>query len=382
MTVAGAFEPPPYPYERLDDLRALAEDLPGGAVDCSIGTPCDAPPPAAVRALAVSGAERGYPYSVGSPALRRAAADWLQRRFKVVVDPSTVAGCVGTKEMVASTAHYLRLRSPGRHTVLHPAVAYPTYAMGAQLGGCRGVPVPPADADGSGVDLDAIDPSDADDALLLWVDSPANPSGGLTDLAAVAEWGRAHGVPVFSDECYAEFTWQGPPQSILQHGSDGVIAVHSLSKRSNLAGLRAGFYAGDPELVGYLRLLRQHAGLMMPGPVQAAAAVALADDAHVETQRERYLERLTFMAGELSAIGCTTALPAGGFYLWVPVAARWPDAWAMTEDLARIGGLLVSPGDLYGEGGQGFVRIAVVQPMVRLRLAAERLRKGWADRAG
>jgi succinyldiaminopimelate transaminase len=369
----GAFKPPPYPYDRLSELRSLAEALPRGVVDCSVGTPCDAPPPAAVRALALSGTERGYPSSVGGPGLRRAAADWLQRRFEVAVDPSAIAVCVGTKEMVASTPQYLHRRDPDRDTVLYPAVSYPTYAMGAALAGCRAVAVPPASVDGSGLDLAALAPSDVGRALLLWTNSPANPSGGLTDLASVAAWGRWHEVPVFSDECYTEFTWEGPPRSVLQSGLEGVVAVHSLSKRSNLAGVRAGFFAGDPELVAFLGAVRQHAGLMVPGPVQAAAAVALADDVHVFEQRERYQERLSFLATALSMAGCPVSMPAGGFYLWVPVPPRWPDAWAMAEDLARTGGLLVSPGDLYGEGGRGYVRVAVVQPMVRLRIVAERL---------
>jgi aspartate/methionine/tyrosine aminotransferase len=178
---------------------------------------------------------------------------------------------------------------------------------------------------------------------------------------------------VFSDECYAEFTWAGPPHSILQHGTDGVVAVHSLSKRSNLAGVRVGFYAGDPDLVEFLRAVRQHAGLMVPGPAQAAGVAALGDDAHVEAQRERYRERLLFLSDVLGAFDCPVPLPEGGFYLWVPVPQRWTDAWGLAESLAADGGLLVSPGDLYGKDGAGHVRVAVVQPMERLALVADRL---------
>ena len=150
-----------------------------------------------------------------------------------------------------------------------------------------------------------------------------------------------------------------------------MLAVHSLSKRSNLAGLRVGFYAGDAELVHYLSEVRKHAGFMVPGPVQAAAAVALDDDAHVDAQRERYLERLWYFADVLRAEGATVDLPGGSFYLW----ARAPgdDAWAFTRDLAVRGGVLVSPGDLYGPAGAGHVRVAMVQPMERLTLVAERL---------
>jgi aspartate/methionine/tyrosine aminotransferase len=343
-------------------------------VDCSIGTPCDAPPPGVIEALSSSGSERGYPASAGSPALIGAAAAWLERRFGLPAVPAgSVAACVGTKELVASVPHILRLRQPERDTVLYPAVSYPTYAMGAALAGCRAVPVPPRPGRPGGLDLSAIAESDADRALVLWSNSPSNPTGGLGDLAAEAAWGRARGVPVFSDECYAEFTWVGPPRTVLQHGSDGVVAVHSLSKRSNLAGVRVGFFAGDPELVEFLRSVRRHAGLMVPGPAQAAGAVALSDDEHVEAQRGRYLQRLTFMADVLGRAGCPVALPEGGFYLWVPVPSQWPDAWSMAEDLARRGGILVSPGDLYGQDGAGFVRVAVVQPMDRLELVADRL---------
>jgi len=369
------FRLPPYPYDRLQGLAKLAEAHEGGMVDCSIGTPCDPPPRAVVDALASSGTERGYPASAGSPQLREAAAEWLTRRFGLAEVPvSSVAACVGTKELVASVPHVLRLREPGRDTVLYPAVSYPTYAMGAELAGCRAVPVPPAPGRSGGLDLDAVEPADAARALVLWSNSPSNPTGALGDLGAEAAWGRAHGVPVFSDECYAEFTWDGPPRSVLQHGRDGVVAVHSLSKRSNLAGVRVGFYAGDAELVEFLRAVRQHAGLMVPGPAQAAGAVALADDEHVEVQRARYRERLVYLGGVLGGYGCPVMPPEGGFYLWVPVPAdRWPDAWSMAEALATDGGILVSPGDLYGDGGAGHVRVALVQPMERLALVGERL---------
>ncbi len=368
------FRLPPYPYDRLDGLAKVAAAHEGGMVDCSIGTPYDPPSAAVVEALATSGTERGYPASAGSPQLRDAAAAWLARRFGLTEGPQAVAACVGTKEFVASVPHVLRLGTPDKDTVLYPAVSYPTYAMGAELAGCRAVPVPAAPGRLGGLDLDAIHPDDAGRALLLWSNSPSNPTGGLGDLGAEAAWGRAHGVPVFSDECYAEFTWDGPPRSVLQLGSDGVVAVHSLSKRSNMAGVRVGFYAGDPELVEFLRAVRQHAGLMVSGPAQAAGVAALHDDAHVETQRARYRERLAFLAGVLGDYGCPAPFPEGGFYLWVPVpSGRWPDAWLMAEALATDGGLLVSPGDLYGKDGEGHVRVAVVQPMERLALVGERL---------
>jgi aspartate/methionine/tyrosine aminotransferase len=180
-------------------------------------------------------------------------------------------------------------------------------------------------------------------------------------------------VPVFSDECYVEFTWDGPGYTILTEGSEGVVALHSLSKRSNLAGVRVGFYAGDPELVHYLSEVRKHAGFMVPGPAQAAAVVALGDDQHVDEQRERYLRRMKTMAAALRTIGVDADLPAGAFYLWAPAPGPDHDAWRLAADLAERGGALVAPGDLYGPAGAGFVRIAVVQPDDRLDLVADRL---------
>lgn len=364
----SSFVPPPYPYDRLDDLLATAGALPGGAVDLSIGTPIDAPPAAAVQALSSSRSERGYPPSPGSAALRRASRDWIGRRFDVTLSDDEVAACVGTKEFVGTLPQWLKLRRPDRDTVLYPEVAYPTYEMGAILAGCRPVPVP-LSAEGHLV-LEDIDAGDAARALALWVNSPGNPTGACDDLGAVAAWGRAHDVPVFSDECYVEFAWDGPPRSILQHGSDGVVAVHSLSKRSNLAGLRVGFYAGDADLVEYLQQVRKHVGMMVPGPVQAAAVVALDDDAHVVEQRDRYARRLRRSAEILGRwLGVEVPLPAGAFYLWFDVG----DGWTFAERLAKEGGAIVSPGEFYGGVSDRFVRVAVVQPDERIELVAERL---------
>lgn len=368
MAEPAGFVPPPYPYDRLDRLVPFAAALDGGVVDLSIGTPCDPPIDSVVAALSTSNAERGYPPSIGTEVLRHAICAWLDRRFGLDVPLSQVAACIGTKELVATTPQYLRLRTPSKDTVLYPAVAYPTYEMGAILGGCRPVAVP-ARTDGS-LDFTAIADDDAARALMLWVNSPANPTGALTDLGEAAAWGRRHGVPVFSDECYVEFTWQGPPSTILHHGLDNVVAVHSLSKRSNLAGLRVGFYAGDAEIVEYLKETRKHVGMLVPGPTQAAAAVALGDDAHVLVQRDRYQRRLERLGKVLAAwSGADVSLPAGGFYLWFDAG----DGWEFAERLARQGGALVSPGDFYGAGGAQNVRAAVVQPDDRIELVARRL---------
>ncbi len=367
----GGFVPPPYPYDRLDRFKPLASSFDGGLVDLSIGTPCDPPPRAVIDALASSNTERGYPPSIGTDALRTSIASWMRRRFDVEVPLGQIAACIGTKEFVGTLPQWLKLRTPSRDTVLYPAVAYPTYEMGAILAGCRAVAIPPLPS--GGLDLSAISDDDARRALVLWVNSPSNPTGALDDLGAAAAWGRKHGVPVFSDECYVEFTWNGRGRTILEHGLEGVVAVHSVSKRSNLAGLRVGFYAGDAEIVEYLKEVRKHVGMMVPGPAQAAAAVALADDDHVMVQRDIYLRRLDTMATVLSRwSGIDIELPAGGFYLWFDAQ----DGWAFAERLAREGGALVSPGDFYGAGGAQNVRVAVVQPDDKLALVGTRLGVG------
>ncbi len=366
-----SFTPPPYPYDRLDALREIAKRIFGSAIDCSIGTPCDPPPDDVVAALGTSGLERGYPTSAGSPQLRTAMSNYMERRFGVEISPEDVAGCVGTKEFVASTAQYLHLRDPEHDTVLFPEISYPTYAMGATLAGLRAVPVP------TGVDgalrLDEIAHADAERALCLWTNSPSNPTGALDNLTEAAEWGRTRKVPVLSDECYAEFTWSKAPQTILESGMTGVLAVHSISKRSNLAGIRCGFYTGDPELIAFLRGVRQHAGLMVPGPVQAAVEVAYNDDLHVEKQRAIYLLRLNKLAEALTGAGIPATIPDGTFYLWVPIPSDEVDAWSLAARLAEQAGLIVSPGDLYGEAGKHFIRIAVVVSDEDLDLVCERL---------
>ncbi len=370
------FVVPPYPYDRLEPAKRAATAVPGGLVDLSVGTPCDAPPAAVIEVLGSSGTERGYPTSLGSPALRDAAAGWLQRRFGVTVSASSeVAACIGTKEFVATTPAYLHLLRDDRDTVLYPAVSYPTYEMGALLAGLRAVPV--AMTPWGEMDLGSISSADTARALCMWVNSPGNPAGNLDDVAAVAAWGRSHDVWVLSDECYCEFTWVGRPQTVLQSGNAGVLAVHSLSKRSNLAGIRVGFYAGDPSLVHHLSEVRKHAGFMVPGPIQAAAAVAYSDDAHVDEQRQRYERRLKVMLPALQAAGFDVSMPDGSFYLWARVPdgpeGQPGDGWAAADWLAKTAGILVSPGDFYGTVSANRIRVAVVQPEDRVLLAAQRL---------
>jgi len=374
------FTAPPYPYDRLNVLADAVRSAGRQVIDLSIGTPCDPPPRFVLDAMAGSNAERGYPPSIGTTAFRSAAAAWIERRFGCSIDPTTqLAACVGTKEFVAGLPLLLRLAAPERDVVLHPAVAYPTYAMGALLAGCEPVAVPLNDA--GQLDLGSIDPDHVRRALCCWVNRPANPGGALTDLGGVSAWGRAHGVPVCSDECYTEFAWTGPVaadgrpgSTILEHGTDGVLAVHSLSKRSNLAGVRVGCYAGDERVVGRIAELRKHQGLMVSGPAQAGAVAAWNDDVHVVEQRERYEGRLDRLAAAFTAAGHPVAVPAGAFYLWVPVGVD--DAWDMTRRLALGTGVIVSPGEFYGDAGADHLRVAVVRSDEMIDRAAELVSAG------
>ncbi len=365
MTSVTGFTLPPYPHDRLVEVRAIAERAEGGLVDASVGTPIDPMPEVVLRALAEAApSAAGYPASIGSLRYRESAAAWIARRFEVDIPADAVMACVGTKELVASLPRALSLRIPERDTVLYPAISYPTYEMGARLAGLRAVPVPLDDR--WSLDLARVDEADADRALVLWVNDPGNPTGtgcSAEDMAEVVSWARARGVIVASDECYAEFTWDeygapAAPVTALASGPRDVLAVHSLSKRSNMAGLRAGFVAGDADLVAYLGELRKHSGLMVPAPVQAAAAAALDDDAHVDEQRERYARRRVLAVEGLAAAGLHHNGGTSTFYLWLRAVEGGEDGWSIARRLADAG-LLVAPGDLYGEGGAKHVRVSL-----------------------
>ena len=363
----GASGRRPIPTTGCGELRPLAEAPARRRGRLSVGTPCDPPPRRGGRALAASGTERGYPPSVGGPALRRAAADWLQRRFEVAIDPSAIGrlrrhqGVRGPAPAVPAPA-----RPRPRHRAL-PGGLLPDLRHGRRAGRLPGRGRAPGRRR-----TERARPRRRrrrrrrpGPAALGRTARPTRP-GGSTTWPRRPRGDAGTGVPVFSDECYAEFTWDGPaPHDPRSRDLTGVVAVHSLSKRSNLAGVRVGFYAGDPELVTTCGAVRQHAGLMVPGPVQAAAAVALADDDHVDEQRERYRERLSCLAerprrGRLPGRACRPAASTCGCRCPTEVAATpgpWPRTWP-----AR-GGPAGQPGRvLRRAGGRGYVRVAVVQP--------------------
>lgn len=363
------FTLPDFPWDRLAPYKQIAARHPGGLVDLSVGTPVDPTPEPIRRALAEAADAPGYPQTYGTAALREAAAGWLRRRLGVAgADPAAVLPVIGTKELVAWLPTLLGC-GPGDRVVF-PELAYPTYDVGARLAGAE-----PVAADGL-LRLGPLRPK------LLWINSPSNPTGKVLPaehLRKVVAWARERGVLVASDECYIELAWEDDPAKqpvsilhpeVCEGSHEGLLAVHSLSKRSNLAGYRAAFVAGDPALVQELLEVRKHAGMIVPAPVQAAMGAALDDDAHADEQKERYRSRRTRLREAFEGAGWSVEHSEAGLYLW----ARHPDhdAWGAVAHLAERG-VLVAPGDFYGIAGAGHVRVAFTANDERVRAAAERL---------
>jgi len=333
-------------------------------VDLSIGAPAD-PVPGVVRAaLAGASGTPGYPLTRGTPRLREAAAGWLARRHGVTADPDAVLPVIGTKELIAWLPTMLGC-GPG-DTVMYPALAYPTYDVGARLAGARSLAA------------DATVAAGPRRVRLAWVNSPSNPTGRVLPpghLRKMVSWARERGAVLASDECYIEQGWEAEPVSVLRPdvcgGShEGLLAVHSLSKRSNMASYRAGFVTGDPALIADLHEIRRHAGMIVPAPVQAAMAAALEDDAHADEQRARYAARRTALRAALEAAGWKTEHSEAGLYLWVTRASC--DCWESARVLAEAG-ILVSPGELYGPAGARHIRVALTATDERIAAAVARL---------
>jgi succinyldiaminopimelate transaminase len=322
------------------------------------------PVPAVVRqALADASDAPGYPLTAGTPALRRSIASWLARTANAAGELG-VLPTIGSKEMVAWLPTLLGA-GPG-DTVVIPSVCYPTYEVGARLAGAT---VVRSDS------LTALGPTPR--VKVVWVNSPSNPTGRVLPaehLRKVVDWARERGAVVVSDECYLSLGWESSPVSVLDDavtGGDytGVIAVHSLSKRSNLAGYRAGFVGGDPALVGELLAVRKHAGMIVPQPVQAAMVAALDDEQHVEEQRKRYGARRDALRAALIGAGFEISHSEAGLYLW---STRGEDSWATVDWLASRG-ILAAPGAFYGPAGGNHVRIARTATDERVEAAVARL---------
>jgi succinyldiaminopimelate transaminase len=396
---------PEFPWDSLAPYKERAISHTGGLVDLSVGTPVDPTPQVVRDALTAAADAHGYPQTWGTPALREAVSGWFARRRGVPdLNPDGVLPTVGSKELVAWLPTLL---GAGRGDVVaFPALAYPTYDVGARLAGATPLPFLGL----SGDSLTAVGPSPAGASpatpKLLWVNSPSNPTGqvlGVEDLATLVRWARRHGVVVASDECYAELDWRdddavvgaglttpGDIPSILDprvcDGShEGLLAVYSLSKQSNMAGYRAAFVAGDPVLVGRLLEIRKHAGMMVAWPVQQAMTAALSDDTHVARQKARYGRRRALLRPALEAAGYRIEHSEAGLYLWTtrngpdPVGdadagstARPGSRWPLVSELADLG-ILVAPGTFYGADGWRYVRISLTASDEGIAAAAGRL---------
>lgn len=356
---------PVFPWDRLEPYKATAAAHADGVVDLSVGTPVDPVPEVIQRALAAAADSPGYPLTYGTGALRDAVAGHLRDRLSVTgADPAAVLPLIGSKELVAWLPTLLGLREGDQ--VGYPRLAYPTYEIGALM--ARAEPVTYADPV---VDLDPTR------LRLLWLNTPSNPTGRVLDadeLRRIVGWAREHGVLLVSDECYVELGWDAEPVSVLDprvcgDSHDGLIAVHSLSKRSNFAGYRGAFLAGDAAVVKELLGVRKHAGMIVPAPVQAAMIAALRDPEHVVVQKERYARRRSALRTAFEDAGFRIEHSEASLYLW---ATRDESCWDTVADLAKRG-ILVAPGEFYGSAGERFVRIAFTALDERVDAAVRRL---------
>jgi succinyldiaminopimelate transaminase len=353
---------PDFPWDALAPYGKRARAHPDGIVDLSIGTPVDPTPKVIQDALSAAANAPAYPLTAGSPALRAAITGWLERRCGAV-GVEAVLPTIGTKELVGWLPTLLGL-GPGDRVMI-PELAYPTYDVGARI------------ARAEVVRSDSTVGAGPSTVRLLWLNSPSNPTGRVLPvehLRKMVTWARERGALVVSDECYLELGWESAPVSVLHPdvcgGSlDGVLALHSLSKRSNLAGYRAGFVAGDPAVVNELLAVRKHAGMIMPAPVQAAMVAALGDTEHVVEQRERYGARRVALRAALESAGFTVDHSEAGLYLWV---TRGEDGWETVAWLAERG-ILVAPGSFYGPSGDRHVRVALTGTDERVAAAVARL---------
>jgi succinyldiaminopimelate transaminase len=355
---------PDFPWDHLTAYGDRARAHPDGIVDLSVGTPVDPTPEVVQAALRDAANAPGYPLTIGRPETRQACIDWLSRRHGVTgLGLDGVLPVIGSKELIGSMAVHLRLGAGD--LIAYPALAYPTYEVGAALAGARAMASDSLTAFGPEV------------PALMWLNSPSNPTGRVLPvehLRKVVDWCRERGTILVSDECYLECAWEAAPVSVLHPsvngGSfDGILAVHSLSKRSNLAGYRCAFAAGDPALVGELLAVRKNLGLQMPAPQQAAMIAALDDDEHVAEQHARYAARRIRLRTALVDVGFRIDHSEASLYLW---ATRDEDCWETVAWFADRG-LLVAPGTFYGPAGDRHVRIAFTATDERIATAAERL---------
>lgn len=356
-----------FPWEGIVSYRERASAHPRGLVNLSMGSPVDTTPDFIRQALSDASNAPGYPTTAGQPALREAIAAWFRRRSGAPeVTAEHVLPLIGTKELLAWLPTLLEVRPTSAVAV--PALAYPSYVAAINIAGARII---------FEDDPTRIPPSE--DVRICYINHPNNPTGRVTpveELRAIVQWARERDVVLVSDECYSEFGWTRRPHTVLHPdvcdgNFDNLLAVNSLSKRSNMAGYRTGFFAGDPTLVSRLLHVRKHLGVVMPTPIQAAAIAALENDAHVDEQRNLYRARRDKLTDALRAAKWNVPECEGGLYLWIDKPGY--TAWETVAALADIG-ILATPGDFYGAAGEGHVRIALTTSDDHVDEAVVRLR--------
>ena len=348
---------PDFPWDALAPYGEIARSHPQGIIDLSQGTPVDPTPDFIQQVFRDASNSPSYPVTAGTPELRAAIKKWATDRLGATGD-FDVLPLIGSKELVAWLPTFLE-----SSTVLIPEIGYPTYHVGALLAQAQSTPV--------GINAKSWPKAD-----LAWLNSPSNPTGrvhSVDEIKACIDWSRANRSILISDECYLEFDQSAHSYSVLsQTGGDNtnILAVHSLSKRSSMAGYRAAFLIGDSSLIAKIREIRKHGGMMVPLPVQKAMTVALSDDKHVAEQRARYNARKDLLRPALEAAGFTIEFSNSGLYLW---CTRNEDAWTSVAWLAERG-ILATPGTFYGALGSRHIRIAMTASDTQIADAAARIR--------
>ena len=352
---------PDFPWDQLAPFVQQARRFKDGAIDLSVGTPVDPTPDVVTRALSAHANAPGYPTTAGIPELADTILQWSGR----VLGAPQGAGfmpTIGSKEVVAGLPSLLGVGRGDR--VVIPEIAYPTYEVGVIAAGAEVVRSDLPEDIGSTV-------------TMAWLNSPSNPTGsvvGLDRLRTIVRWAQDNQVTLVSDECYFELGWDAQPISILSADVNdgdltGLIAVHSLSKRSNMAGYRFGFIAGDPQIISRVLGIRKHLGMMLPTFVQHAAVAAYSDSDHVRDQREKYRSRRERLWNALVQAGFDIEHSEAGLYLW---ATRKENCWATVASLAERG-IVVTPGEFYGAAGSNFVRVALTASDSDIAEACRRL---------
>jgi len=315
-----------------------AKKNPDGFIDLSQGTPVDSTPEFIQESLGRASNSPGYPLTAGSEQLRVVIRNWASSHLGALGD-FDVLPVIGSKEFVALLPTLLESKK-----VLYPQISYPTYLVGTLLAKANPEPV-------------GIDARSWPSADLAWINSPSNPTGQvLSDeqMVDAITWARKHNSVLASDECYLSFSPTAKSILALANGENrGLLAVHSLSKRSNMAGYRAAFVIGDSKLIDQIRQVRKHAGLMVPQPIQQAMIAALSDDTHAKEQAKRYEIRRQKLLQVLPQVGFTIEHSQAGLYIW---CTRNEDCYKTVDWFAGLG-ILVTPGAFYGSND--FVRIAL-----------------------